>query len=87
MILSMFFQSLLSLRKLTLVPLEVAKAFASGVAASTGQEEFSEEINETIDSQKDILGNYAIPDEQGRVDQILDEMPQNALDKVSKRRR
>jgi len=60
----------------------VAKAFASGVAASTGQEEFSEEINETIDSQKDILGNYAIPDEQGRVDQILDEMPQNALDKL-----
>lgn len=60
----------------------VAKAFASGVAASTGQEEFSEEINETIDSQEDILGNYAIPDEQGRVDQILDEMPQNALDKL-----
>ena len=60
----------------------VAKAFASGVAASTGQEEFSDEINETIDSQKDILGNYAIPDEQGRVDQILDEMPQNALDKL-----
>jgi len=60
----------------------VAKAFASGVAASTGQEEFSEGINETIDSQKDILGNYAIPDEQGRVDQILDEMPQNALDKL-----
>ena len=60
----------------------VAKAFASGVAASTGQEEFSEEINETIDSQKDILGNYAIPNEQGRVDQILDEMPQNALDKL-----
>jgi predicted RND superfamily exporter protein len=60
----------------------VAKAFASGVAASTGQEEFSEEINETIESQKDILGNYAIPDEQGRVDQILDEMPQNALDKL-----
>jgi len=60
----------------------VAKAFASGVAASTGQEEFSEQINETIDSQKDILGNYAIPDEQGRVDQILDEMPQNALDKL-----
>ena len=60
----------------------VAKAFASGVAASTGQEEFSEEINETIDSQKDILGHYDIPDEQGRVDQILDEMPQNALDKL-----
>jgi len=60
----------------------VAKAFASGVAASTGQEEFSEQINETIDSQKDILGNYAIPNEQGRVDQILDEMPQNALDKL-----
>ena len=60
----------------------VAKAFASGVAASTGQEGFSEQINETIDSQKDILGNYAIPDEQQRVDQILGEMPKNALDKL-----
>ena len=60
----------------------VAKAFASGVAASTGQEGFSEQINETIDSQKDILGSYAIPDEQQRVDQILGEMPKNALDKL-----
>ena len=60
----------------------VAKAFASGIAASTGQEQFSEQINETIDDQKDILGNYAIPDEQQRVDQILGEMPKNALDKL-----
>ena len=60
----------------------VAKAFASGVAASTGQEGFSDQINETIDSQEDILGNYAIPDEQQRVDQILGEMPKNALDKL-----
>jgi predicted RND superfamily exporter protein len=60
----------------------VAQAFASGVAASTGQEEFSEQINETIESQQDFLGNYAIPDEQERVDQILDEIPQNALDKL-----
>ena len=60
----------------------VAKAFASGVAASTGQEGFSDQINETIDSQEDFLGNYAIPDEQQRVDQILGEMPKNALDKL-----
>tara|TARA_B100001142_G_scaffold217181_1_gene215297 strand:- start:321 stop:3230 length:2910 start_codon:yes stop_codon:yes gene_type:complete len=60
----------------------VAKAFASGVAASTGQEGFSDQINDTIDSQEDILGNYAIPDEQQRVDQILGEMPKNALDKL-----
>ena len=60
----------------------VAKAFASGVAASTGQEQFSDQINETIDEQKDILGNYAIPDEQQRIDQIIGEMPKNALDKL-----
>ena len=60
----------------------VAKAFASGVAASTGQEGFSDQINDTIDSQEDFLGNYAIPDEQQRVDQILGEMPKNALDKL-----
>ncbi len=60
----------------------VAKAFASGVAASTGQEQFSDQINETIDAQQDILGNYAIPDEQQRVDQILGEMSKNALDKL-----
>ena len=60
----------------------VAKAFASGLADASGLEEVSEIINETIDSQKDIIGNYAIPDEQQRVNQILDEMPQNALDKL-----
>jgi len=60
----------------------VAKAFASGIAEATGLEETADTINETIDSQKDILGNYAIPDEQERVDQILGEMPQNALDKL-----
>ena len=60
----------------------VAKAFASGVAQATNLEEAADTINETIDSQKDIIGNYAIPDEQERVDQILDEMPQNALDKL-----
>ena len=31
---------------------------------------------------EDFIGNYDIPDEQQRVDQILDEMPQNALDKL-----
>ena len=60
----------------------VAKAFASGIAEATGLEDSADTINETIDSQKNIIGNYAIPDEQERVDQILGEMPQNALDKL-----
>ena len=60
----------------------VAKAFSSGVADALQLEESADSINDTIDSQKDILGNYAIPDEQERVDQILGEMPQNALDKL-----
>jgi predicted RND superfamily exporter protein len=60
----------------------VAKAFFSGLAEATGNEQLSDEINETIDSQQDIIGNYAIPEEQQRVDQILQEMPQNALDKL-----
>ena len=60
----------------------VAKAFAAGVAEATGIEDSADTINETIDSQKDFIGNYAIPDEQSRVDQILEEIPQNALDKL-----
>ncbi len=58
----------------------VIKAFVSGLADSFDID--SDEINETIDAQSDIIGNYAIPDEQDRVDQILQEMPQNALDKL-----
>ena len=58
----------------------VIKAFVSGLADSFDID--SDEINETIDAQSDIIGNYAIPDEQERVDQILQEMPQNALDKL-----
>jgi len=60
----------------------VVKAFFSGLAEATGNQQLSDEINETIDSQQDLIGNYAIPDEQQRVDQILQEMPQNALDKL-----
>jgi predicted RND superfamily exporter protein len=60
----------------------VAKAFASGIGNALGQDELAEQFNEIIDEQEDILGNYAIPEEQARVDQILGEMPQNALDKL-----
>ena len=60
----------------------VVKAFFSGLAEATGNQQLSDEINETIDSQSDLIGNYAIPDEQQRVNQILQEMPQNALDKL-----
>ena len=60
----------------------VAKAFFSGLAEASGNEELSDQMNETIDEQQDFLGNYAIPDEQERIDQILGEMPQNALNKL-----
>ncbi|MGB1435550.1 MAG: efflux RND transporter permease subunit [Candidatus Thalassarchaeaceae archaeon] len=60
----------------------VVKAFFNGVADATGNEDFSDSINQTIDDQSDIIGNYAIPEEQDRVDRILEEMPQNALDKL-----
>ncbi len=60
----------------------VVKAFFSGLAEATGNQQLSDEINDTIDAQSDLIGNYAIPDEQERVDQILQEMPQNALDKL-----
>ena len=60
----------------------VAKATFSALAQATGNDELSEQFNETIDDQEDIIGSYTIPDEQARVDQILGEMPQNALDKL-----
>ena len=41
----------------------VVKAFFSGLAEATGNQQLSDEINETIDSQQDIIGNYAIPEE------------------------
>ena len=60
----------------------VAKAFFSGIAEATGNEGLSDQFNDTIDEQEDIIGSYSIPDEQERVDRILREMPQNALDKL-----
>ena len=60
----------------------VVKSFFSGVAQAVGSEELSDQLNESIDDNEDLLGNYAIPDEQERVDQILDEMPPNALSKL-----
>ncbi|HIC50891.1 MAG TPA: hypothetical protein EYM40_03505 [Candidatus Poseidoniales archaeon] len=60
----------------------VAKAFFSGLAEATGNEDLSEQFNDTIDEQEDIIGSYSIPEEQERVDRILREMPRNALDKL-----
>jgi len=60
----------------------VVKAFFSGVAQAVGSEDLSEQLNESIDQNEDLLGNYAIPDEQERIDQILQEMPANALSKL-----
>lgn len=60
----------------------VVKSFFSGVAQAVGSEELSEQLNESIDQNEDLLGNYAIPDEQERIDQILQEMPANALSKL-----
>ncbi len=60
----------------------VVKSFFSGVAEAVNSEELSEQINETIDENQDLLGNYAIPDDQQQVDRILDEMPPNALSKL-----
>jgi len=60
----------------------VAKATFTALAEATGNDELSEQFNETIDDQENIIGSYTIPDEQQRVDQILNEMPQNALDKL-----
>ena len=60
----------------------VIKAFFSGIAEATGNSDVSQFVNETVDEQSNLIGDYSIPDEQERVDQILDEMPQNALDKL-----
>lgn len=60
----------------------VIKAFFSGLAEATGNGDQTDDFNDTVDAQNDIIGNYAIPDEQQRVDQILEEMPQNALNKL-----
>jgi len=60
----------------------VVKAFFSGIAEATGSDEFSQQVDELVDEQSNIIGDYSIPDEQERVDQILGEMPQNALDKL-----
>jgi hypothetical protein len=58
------------------------QAFGNGLLQATNQQELSESYNETIAGQSDLIGNYAIPEEQDRIDQILEEMPQNALNKL-----
>ncbi|MEK9804905.1 MAG: MMPL family transporter [Euryarchaeota archaeon] len=60
----------------------VAKSFASAASQAVDNQEFSDFVNQTISANEDIFGNYAIPDDQARVDQILDEMPPNALNKL-----
>ena len=60
----------------------VAKSFASAASQAVDNQEFSDFVNQTISDNEDIFGNYAIPDDQARVDQILDEMPPNALNKL-----
>ena len=60
----------------------VVKAFFSGIAEATGSDDFSQQIDELVDEQSNLIGDYSIPDVQERVDQILGEMPQNALDKL-----
>ncbi len=60
----------------------VAKSFASAASQAVDNPEFSDFVNQTISDNEDIFGNYAIPDDQARVDQILDEMPPNALNKL-----
>ena len=38
----------------------VVKAFFSGLAEATGNQQLSDEINETIDAQSDLIGNYVL---------------------------
>jgi len=59
----------------------IAKAAFAAIATASGNEELTDDFNDTIDQQEGIIGSYSIPDQQ-RVDQILDEMPQNALNKL-----
>jgi len=60
----------------------VAKSFGDGVGQALGIDEISEQINQTVDDNEDVLGRYDIPDEQDRVNRILEEMPENALNKL-----
>ena len=60
----------------------VATSFGSAVSEAVDDPTISDFINQTIEDNQDLFGNYAIPDDQARVDQILDEMPPNALNKL-----
>ncbi len=60
----------------------VAISFGSAISEAIGDDTISEMINESVNENPDLVGNYAIPNEQDRVDRILREMPENALDKL-----
>ena len=60
----------------------VATSFASAVSEAVDDPTISDFVNQSIQDNQDLFGNYAIPDDQARVDQILDEMPPNALNKL-----
>ena len=52
------------------------------MATATGNEDLSEDFNESIDDNEDILGNYAIPENQNTIDRIVGELPENAQSKL-----
>ena len=60
----------------------VAKSFGEGAGQALGFDEISEQINQIVDDNEDVFGRYDIPDEQDRVNRILEEMPENALNKL-----
>ncbi|MEE3083801.1 MAG: MMPL family transporter [Candidatus Thermoplasmatota archaeon] len=60
----------------------VANAFVSNVGKSTGLSNFTDEINQLINQNADLVGGYTIPEDQNRIDQIIGEIPDNARDKL-----
>ena len=64
----------------------VAESFVSNAADACLFEAVCQEAANIslafIDDQRDILGDYKIPEEQWRIDEIIDELPPNAQDKL-----
>ncbi|MDP6906819.1 MAG: MMPL family transporter, partial [Candidatus Thalassarchaeaceae archaeon] len=60
----------------------VAKAFATNLGTATGLPSVAENATDVIDEYGGVVGGYAIPEEQDRVDQIIGELPDNARDKL-----
>ena len=60
----------------------VATAFVSNIGKSTGLGNLTDELNDLINENAELVGGYSVPNDQQRIDNIIAEIPDNARNKL-----